>query len=86
MSFSSSSQEEYDRQGVWHKWKLHRYIIERGHLKNLGIDNIKTEIQEGGSGGMDWIDLAEDRDRWRTFVNVVTNHQVPKSVGKFLTD
>jgi len=49
------------------------------------VDNIKTEIQEGGSGVMDWIDLAQDRNRWHTFVNAVTNFRVSKRVGKFLT-
>ena len=68
-----------------YKGFLRQDLIERGHLKTLGIDNIKIEIQESGSGGMDWIDLAQDRNRQQTFVNVVTNHQVPKIVGKFLT-
>jgi hypothetical protein len=40
-------------------------------------DNIIMDLQEVGCGGMDWINLAEDRDRWQVLLNVVMNLQVP---------
>jgi len=48
-----------------------------GRPRRRWEDNIKMDLQEVGCGGMDWIDLAQDRERWWALVNVVMNIQVP---------
>jgi hypothetical protein len=41
------------------------------------VDNIRMDLVEVGLGDVDWIGLAQDRDRWRALVNLVLNLQVP---------
>jgi hypothetical protein len=41
------------------------------------VDNIKMDLRETGLGGMDWIDLAQDRDQWRVLMNTIMNLRVP---------
>ena len=48
-------------------------------------DNIKMDLQEVGGACGDWMDLAQDRDRWRALVSTVMNLRVPKNAGNFLT-
>ena len=72
---------------MWRVW------VRRGGVQGLGgetggkeplgrprrrwVDNIRIDLQEVGCGYMDWIRLAQDRDRWRTLVSAVTNLRVP---------
>jgi len=48
-----------------------------GRPRHIWEDNIKTDLQEVRCKGMDWIELAQDRDRWPALVNTVTNLWVP---------
>jgi hypothetical protein len=48
-----------------------------GRPRRRWEDNIKMDLQEGGWGGMDWIYMAHDRDRWQAVVSVVMNLRVP---------
>jgi hypothetical protein len=41
------------------------------------VDNIKVDFREIGWGGVDWIGLAQDRDKWKAVVNAVMNLRVP---------
>jgi hypothetical protein len=48
-----------------------------GRPRSRWEDNIKKDLQEVGCGGMYWIDLAQDTDRWRALVNAIMNFRVP---------
>jgi hypothetical protein len=47
-----------------------------GRPRHRWEDNIKMDLQEVGCWGVDWIELAQDRDRWRALVNAVMNLRV----------
>jgi hypothetical protein len=48
-----------------------------GRPRRRWEDGIRMDLREIGWGGLDWIDLAQDRDQWRALVNMVINLQVP---------
>ena len=62
---------------------VHRVLVGKpegkrslGRPRRRWEDNIKVDLQEVG-GGADWMELAQDRDRWRALVNTVMNFRVP---------
>jgi len=48
-----------------------------GRPRRKWVDNVRMDLQEAGCGYVDWIGLAQDRDRWRTLVSAVMNIRVP---------
>jgi hypothetical protein len=56
-----------------------------GRPRRRWEDNIRMDLLEVRSGGMDWVDVAQDRERWRALVNAVMNLRVPPNPGNFLT-
>jgi hypothetical protein len=48
-----------------------------GRPRRRWMNNIKMDLREIGRDGMDWIDLAQDRDKWRALVNTVMNLRIP---------
>jgi len=49
----------------------------KGRPRRRWVDDIRLDLQEVGCGYMDWVGLAQDRDRWRTLVSAVMNLRVP---------
>jgi hypothetical protein len=74
------------------KRNAYRILVEKPEGKRLlgrprcrREDNIKTDLRELGWGGMDWIDLAWNRDQCRTLVNTLMKLRVPYNFRKFLS-
>jgi hypothetical protein len=63
----------------WHVSAVVRYVLCCVLFSNSRRweDNIKMDFQKLGLGDMDWIDLLQDRDMWRTLMNAVMNLRVP---------
>ena len=66
------------------KLRVHKVLVEKpegkkpvGRPRRRWEDNIKMGLQEVGFEGVDWTDLAQDRDRWRALVNAVINLRIP---------
>jgi len=60
----------------------------RVHLQDPGLDVriiLKWKFRNWEGGAMDWVDLAQERERWWAVVNVVMNFRAPKKCGNFLT-
>jgi hypothetical protein len=64
--------------------EVHRVLVGKpekkrplGRPRRRWEDNIKMDLQEVGGGRRDWIELAQDRDRWRALVGAVRNFRVP---------
>ena len=67
---------------------VHRILVGKpegkrplGRPRRKWEDNIKTDLQEVGGGCGDWMELAQNRDSWRTLVSTVMNLGVPKMRG-----
>jgi len=67
-----------ERRGVYRVLvRKHKGKRQLGRPRNRWKDNIKMDLQEVGCGGMGWIELAQDTDKWRALVNMLMNLRVP---------
>ena len=71
---------------------MYRVLVEKpegrkplGRPRRRWVDNIRMDLQEVVCGYMNWIGLAQDRDRWRKLEIAVMNLRVPCNAGNFLT-
>jgi hypothetical protein len=80
---------------MWHVWgrgEVHTEfwwedVRELNYVEDLRVERwiiLKMDLQEVGWGGVDWIDLAQGKDRRRAIVKAVINLRVPKKRGEFL--
>jgi hypothetical protein len=63
-------------------------LRERNYLEDAGVDGriiLRWIFRKWNVGGMDWIELTQNRDRWQTLVNAVMNFRIPYNTGNFLT-
>jgi len=65
------------------KYKIFSFIFHgpMGRLRRRWEDNIKMDLQEVGGACGDWMELAQDRNRWRPLVSTVMNFRIPKKRG-----
>jgi hypothetical protein len=73
------------------KWNACRLLVGKaegkrqpGRLKRRWVDNIRMDVEQVGWGNVNWIDLAQDRNRWRALVNSVLSFRIPQNAGKLL--
>ena len=76
------------RSNIVHGRGVHRVLVGKpegkrplGRRRRRWEDNIKMDLQEAGWGFGDWMELAQDRERWRVLVGTVRNFRVPKMRG-----
>jgi hypothetical protein len=78
-AFVTRMQDTTYKYGLWFE-----VLLECGHLEYRGKrgckdgkHNIKMDLREIGWNGVDWMDMAQDRDQWRALVDTVLNLRVP---------
>jgi hypothetical protein len=77
---------------IWEKRNSYKILVGKREgkkplrgLRRRLMDNVKMNLRDIGWGGMDWIDMVQDREQWRALVNTVMNVLVRWNIGKFLS-